>query len=137
MLNSLNDCTKSTDWGPFHFWTDAKLHFYIEQPDENQYNEVYGPNDVCEQLLRFILNHQVFFNPNLDSNGVYSEMNCHGLLLIKSAGTLHKGSVVVGLYEQKFGLIKDPMADGNWKIKNTELKIRLNYNRDKKAISFT
>ena len=133
MINSQSNDKFNSNWGPAHFWEDAKLILHIEQPDGMIRDEIQNADDVCHRILNFVLSYKVIFNPNLTSNGVCSEMNCHGLLAVKSSGTLHRHSSVIGLYEQVFGLIKDPTADGNWKIKNTELKIRLNVT-DQKAV---
>lgn len=124
ILNSLNSNNNSY-WTHTHFWNDAKLILHIQQPNGTHRDEIQGSTEASNRLIRFMLNFQVMFSPNLTANGVQSEMNCHGLLFVKSAGTLHKDSIAVGLYEQIFGLIKDPMSDGNWKIKDTQLQIRL------------
>ena len=126
MINSLRSSKVDSSWGPIHFWDDAKLVLQIEQPDGVVKDEIQNANDVSKGLMDFVLTYQVVFNPNLAMNDANS--NCHGLLEVKSTGTLHRNSDVVGLYEQVFDLMKDPLVEGNWKIKNTELKIKFTSN---------
>ena len=130
-LNSTSSRREDSSWGPGNFWDDAKLVLQVEEPGNITTDETQNANNVSQGLLVFAQTYQTIFNPNLTSNGVFSEMNSHGLLAVKSAGTLHRNSNVVGLYEQIFGLIKDPSADGNWKIKNTELRVKFKYNIQK------
>ncbi|XP_065060272.1 uncharacterized protein C3orf38 homolog [Rhopilema esculentum] len=126
ILNSTQALPDSKNWGPQHFWNDAKLEFTIDRPDGTSCDEVVGADEVSRTLALFVSNFKGLFNPNMSSEGVRSEMSHHGLLAVKSAGTIHKSSSVVGLYEQTFGLIQDPLTGGNWKIKNTKLQIKLN-----------
>ena len=128
MINSLRSSNVNSSWGPNHFWDDAKLFLQVEQPDGVVKDEVQTANDVSRRLMAFVLTYQVVFNPNLTMNDAHSKINCHGLLEVISTGTLHRNSDVVGLYEQVFDLIKDPLAEGNWKIKNTKLKIKFTSN---------
>ena len=134
MINSTRSIHADSCWTADHFWDDSKLVLQVEQPDGIVREEIQSAINVSQKLLAFACNYQVTFSPNLAPNGVQSEMNCYGLLVVKSAGTLHNGSVVVGLYEQVFGLIKDPLANGNWKVKNTELKAKFKCSDQKKAL---
>ena len=126
ILNTTQALPDSENWGPQHFWNDARLEFIIDRPDGTSCDEVMGADEVSRTLALFVSNFKGLFNPNMSSEGVRSEMSHHGLLAVKSAGTIHKSSSVVGLYEQTFGLIQDPLTGGNWKIKNTKLQIKLN-----------
>lgn len=52
-------------------------------------------------------------------------MEHHGIVLILSCGTVHtQASVIAGLFESIFTLMRDPFTDNNWKIKNINLKIQ-------------
>lgn len=133
MLNAIltgkvQSATPNTNWGPNHFWNDAKLILNIERPGGIMTDESEGSSLVSEKLLAVVLQFRLYFNPNMTSQGIRGEMNCHGLLAVKAAGTLHNDSNVIGLFEQVFGLVKDPQEEGNWKIKNTELRLRINSN---------
>uniref|UniRef100_A0AAY5K7U9 Uncharacterized protein n=1 Tax=Esox lucius TaxID=8010 RepID=A0AAY5K7U9_ESOLU len=48
----------------------------------------------------------------------------HGLVLVAVAGTIHRDTVCLGVYEQVFGLIRSPLEQNSWKIKFVNLKIR-------------
>jgi hypothetical protein len=43
--------------------------------------------------------------------------------MVLACGTLHQQDKCVGVFEQLFGLIRDPLACNNWKIKYTELHL--------------
>lgn len=52
-------------------------------------------------------------------------MEHHGLVLILCCGTLHThASVTVGVFESVFGLMRDPFAENNWKIKNIKMQLQ-------------
>lgn len=52
-------------------------------------------------------------------------MEHHGIVLILSCGTIHtQASVIAGLFESVFTLMRDPFTDNNWKIKNISLQIQ-------------
>jgi hypothetical protein len=52
-------------------------------------------------------------------------MEHHGVVLILCCGTLHThASVSVGIFESVFGLMRDPFAENNWKIKYITLQIK-------------
>ena len=52
-------------------------------------------------------------------------MEHHGLALILCCGSLHThASVSVGIFESVFGLMRDPFAENNWKIKYITLQIK-------------
>ena len=44
-------------------------------------------------------------------------------MLVLACGTLHNQTTACGVFEQVFGLIRDPSSDNNWKIKYTELRL--------------
>nr|ACO13919.1 C3orf38 [Esox lucius] len=48
----------------------------------------------------------------------------HGLVLVAVAGTIHRDTVCLGVYEQVFGPIRSPLEQNSWKIKFVNLKIR-------------
>eukprot|EP00794_Sanderia_malayensis_P009942 gene9942-10962_t len=117
--------SSSGNMRPEHFWNDAKLLLHIEMQGEKSEDEVFGSKEVSEKLTSAIVGLNIYFHPNVNSEGIKGFLNRYGLLIAQSAGTLHRNGSVVGLFEQVFGLIRDPHSQGNWKIKNTELRIRL------------
>ncbi len=119
ILNSRNEAIDK------HFWADAKLILHAERPGESVQEDICGAGVVSDKLLSMIVGLNVFFNPNISSGSIQSEMNKHGLLAVKTAGTLHTDNCVAGIFEQVFGLVRDPLTMDNWKIKNTELRIRI------------
>lgn len=106
----------------------ANLILQVEQPGNITRDKIKNASNVSQGIMAFVHRYQAIFNPNLMSNGVLSETDCHGLLAVKSTGTLQINSNLVGLFEQIFGLSKDPSANGNWKIKNTELRVKFKCN---------
>ena len=67
--------------------------------------------------------HRLTCNPNLCEEGVRGRLEAHGLVLVLVCGTLHTSSNVCGVFEQVFWLVRDPGAQNNWKIKNTEARL--------------
>uniref|UniRef100_A0A3B4CPT3 Uncharacterized protein n=1 Tax=Pygocentrus nattereri TaxID=42514 RepID=A0A3B4CPT3_PYGNA len=48
----------------------------------------------------------------------------HGLVLVAVAGTIHRENVCLGIFEEVFGLIRDPLDGNRWKVKLVHLKIK-------------
>ena len=44
-------------------------------------------------------------------------------MVIRVCGTVQKGNQPVGIFEQKFSLVRDPSMENNWRIKSTNLKL--------------
>lgn len=115
----LSNANAEDNFGPHHFWRDCQLKLHTPQYE----NLVEGSTAVSDKLLFLIGQHQLYFNPFDAQQGIRSFIEPHGLVVILVCGGLHHGDHCVGVYEQKFGLIRDPMAGNNWKIKFTELRI--------------
>nr|XP_020470092.1 uncharacterized protein C3orf38 homolog [Monopterus albus] len=92
LLNSQNPTLgqQPQDWGPQHFWPNAKLSLLYRSGSE-QLDELLG-----------------------------AEL----LVLVGVAGTIHRGTIWLGIFEQIFGLIRSPLEANSWKIKFINLKIR-------------
>ncbi|CAL8321027.1 unnamed protein product [Merluccius merluccius] len=124
ILNSQNPSLgqKPQDWGPQHFWTDAKLN--ISSSTVGQCTEEYqGASLVSSRLLALAKDERLLISPNLESNGLRVLSSPHGLVLVAVAGTIHRDTCFLGIFEQVFGLIRSP-TDGTWKIKFTDMKVR-------------
>ncbi|XP_019384118.1 PREDICTED: uncharacterized protein C3orf38 homolog [Crocodylus porosus] len=109
-------------WGPQHFWEDAKLKFYyntLEQSTE-EYN---GAELVSLRLLSLVKEEYLLFTPNFDAGGLKCAKSPHGLVIVAVAGTVHRGNICLGVFEQIFGLISWPVRENTWKIKFVNLKI--------------
>lgn len=108
-----------------HFYPDATLKLNLISNTITDSNNVESdPQQIVELLFSTKLKHGLFFNPNLSNQGVKGKLTPHGLVLVAACGSIHVGPQCVGIFEQLFGLAKDPFADNNWKIKYTELNLR-------------
>lgn len=110
------------DWGPQHFWSDAKLRL-LARVAEQQMEEFCGAELTSRRLLALTREERLLLNPNLEPHGLRALASPHGLVLVAVAGTIHRDASCLGIFEQIFGLIKSPL-DNNWKIKFTNLKIQ-------------
>lgn len=115
----LSNPNAEDDFGPHHFWRDCQLKIHTPQYE----NLVEGSVAVTEKFLSLIRQHQLYFNPFDAQQGVRSLLEPHGLVVVMVGGGLHHGDHCIGVYEQTFGLIRDPAAGNNWKIKFTELRL--------------
>ena len=125
ILNSFNPTTPESpkDFGPHHFWDDAKLKVNAVTPSPAQ-EEYVGPQMVAERLISFAKDEQLLFNPNIGSEGVFVKSSRHGLVMIMVCGTIHRSNACLGVFQQVFGIIKDPRLNDNWKIKVTYLDVK-------------
>uniref|UniRef100_A0A3Q3IL19 Uncharacterized protein n=1 Tax=Monopterus albus TaxID=43700 RepID=A0A3Q3IL19_MONAL len=99
LLNSQNPTLgqQPQDWGPQHFWPNAKLSL----------------------LYSFqILKQHLFLLQSVH----WHQSKCAFVLCV--AGTIHRGTIWLGIFEQIFGLIRSPLEANSWKIKFINLKIR-------------
>jgi len=124
LLNSSVD-TDQTDWGPSHFWPDssAKVSLMSGAGEQESLEAHHSASEVCDMLVQVMRRHRLTCNPNLCEEGVRGRLEAHGLVLVLVCGTLHTSSNVCGVFEQVFGLVRDPGAQNNWKIKNTEARL--------------
>lgn len=74
-------------------------------------------------------------------NGYKGSISAHGIAKVGACGSMHKvqhrgtpGSAaggepgpgeLIGIFEQYFGLVRDPADDNRWKIKISQLKIKI------------
>ncbi|XP_067849257.1 uncharacterized protein C3orf38-like isoform X2 [Heptranchias perlo] len=124
LLNSQNPLLEQQpkEWGPQHFWEDAILKFSYRTSEQQM--EVYnGAVIVSLRLLALAKDEHLFLNPNLTGSGLKCIHSPHGLVIIAVAGTIHRQSVCLGIFEQIFGLIRCPTSENNWKMKFIHLKI--------------
>lgn len=115
-----------TDFGPSHFWPDASAKVELISGDGEAVESLSvteNAEEVCQMLVGVMRRHQLQHNPNLCDEGVRGRLNPHGLVLVLACGTLHNQHTVCGVFEQVFGLVRDPAAENNWKIKYTEARL--------------
>jgi len=125
LLNSSVE-TDTTDWNSSHFWPDAsaKVSLMSESGEVVECTEVlHSARDVSSMLLQIFRKHRLKCNPNMCEEGVRGKLSPHGLVMVLACGTLHNQQTVCGVFEQVFSLIRDPGADNNWKIKQTEARL--------------
>ncbi|KAM9344370.1 uncharacterized protein C3orf38 homolog [Pholidichthys leucotaenia] len=125
LLNSQNPSLgqQPQDWGPQHFWPDAKLHL-LSRTGTEQMAEFLGAELVSLRFLALTREERLLFSPNLEPHGLKALASPHGLVLVAVAGTIHRDRVCLGIFEQIFGLIRSPLKENSWKIKSVNLKIR-------------
>ncbi|XP_053562011.1 uncharacterized protein C3orf38 homolog [Bombina bombina] len=123
LLNSQNPSVGHVkgDWGPQHFWENSVLKFAYSTSEQNM-EEYSGSQMTSLRLLALVREERLLFNPNLDSQGLKCVTSPHGLVVVAVAGTVHRDSLCLGIFEQVFGLIRNPVDD-NWKIKFVNLKV--------------
>lgn len=121
LLNSQNPqaALPVQDWGPQHFWSDARLLLLSHQKEE-----FIGAELVCKRLFALVWEERLLFCPNLEQTGLKCVSTPHGLVLVAVAGTIHRESSCLGVFEQVFSLIRSPLDDNRWKIKSVHLKIK-------------
>ncbi|XP_020666741.2 uncharacterized protein C3orf38 homolog [Pogona vitticeps] len=124
MLNSQNPQFGQPleEWGPQHFWDDVKLKFCYNASKQN-IEEYVGAELVSLRLLSLVKEEFLFLNPNLDAGGLKCAVSKYGLVVVAVAGTVHRNTCCLGVFEQIFGLIRCPFRENTWKIKVTQLNI--------------
>ncbi|GJQ68498.1 hypothetical protein Trydic_g17071 [Trypoxylus dichotomus] len=85
---------------PSHFYFDARLKLNLISNGTETTEETESANAIVELLFRTKTEYNLFFNPNLTSDGTQ------------------------GIFEQVFALARDPFSENNWKVKSTELNLR-------------
>lgn len=121
---------QAQDWGPQHFWSDAKLLLLL-YTQVQQKEEFLGAELVSQRLFSLVWEERVLFCPNLEQTGLKCVSTPHGLVLVAVAGTIHRENNCLGVFEQVFGLIRDPLEDSRWKIKCVHLKIKGQIGKEK------
>ncbi|KAL6484784.1 hypothetical protein MHYP_G00068290 [Metynnis hypsauchen] len=125
LLNSLNPATGQLvqEWGPQHFWGDVRL-LLLSHIGEQQRDEYHGAELVSQRLSALVWEEKLIFCPNLEHSSLKCLSTPHGLVLVAVAGTIHRENVCLGVFEEVFGLIRDPLDGNRWKIKFVHLKIK-------------
>lgn len=124
--NSEHWCeSKDSHYGPEHFFDDCQLKVVVVDTDSSSRVETYsGAQQVCDRLKLLVTDSGFLFNPNLDGQGYQEQFSVFGLCQIDVCGTLHHKSTFVGVFEQQFGLIRDPLMHNNFRIKFTNLRLK-------------
>ncbi|CAF1331152.1 unnamed protein product [Adineta steineri] len=93
-----------------HFFPDCQLTLIHEN-----HRRILGAYYVCDTLRSYITSQDLRFYPNIQSNKV--EESKHGLVSIQISGTIHQRSTCIGIFDQSFGLVRDPNHSNNYLIK--------------------
>jgi hypothetical protein len=119
---NFNECKIQTN----DFWSDCTCIIrMIDSSGDIKEDSTITSSLVLNLLYTIKGQFNFYFNPNLSHEGTRGKMELHGLVLILCCGTLHTHeSVVVGVFESVFGLMRDPFSDNNWKIKNIKLQLQ-------------
>uniref|UniRef100_A0A1A7WE42 Chromosome 3 open reading frame 38 n=2 Tax=Iconisemion striatum TaxID=60296 RepID=A0A1A7WE42_9TELE len=125
LLNSQNPSLghQPLPWGPQHFWPDVKLRL-LSRTNVEEMEEFSGAELVSLRLLALTSGERLLFSPNLAPHGFKALASLHGLVLVGVAGTIHRESSCLGIFEQTFGLIRSPLDENSWKVKFINLKIK-------------
>ena len=126
MLNACRSTEASAVGGEFqarHFYDDCSLHLFYLTNEQRVEEEFKGGQVVFERLRAFVSAGQLQFKANTNVDGTIGQSDPSGLTVIRVCGTVHKGNQPVGIFEQKFSLVRDPSMDNNWRIKFTNLKL--------------
>jgi len=122
----LNQC----QLGMEHFWPDCSMCLVsssesdCSESDCSKLEIKNSAADVVQLIWDTKARNNLHFNPNVSHEGVQGRTDVHGLVMVLVCGTLHQQDRCVGIFEQLFGLIRDPSACNNWKIKYTNLNLK-------------
>jgi len=121
-LNSITDAPNN--FGTQHFFSDATLALLvISAGHDNSVDHFGGADLVVRRLVALITGERLVLNANRSEDGVRGMSDPHGRRVVFVCGTVHRGDAVLGLFEQQFGLVRDPAAENNWKICSTRLAL--------------
>ena len=121
--NARNSSVLTADNSGFntsHFFEDCTMKFLVKMPNNVSVYSFNGATEVSTRLLKMVCEEGVLLNPNLSERGIQTLCDSYGRKVIIVAGTIHHGDSI-GLFEQHFGLVRDPTADFSWKIKFTRI----------------
>lgn len=113
------------------FWADSE--YSIEMVASSQLvrqEQGCGSQSLLELIQSLHNQDNLLFNPNDCHDGIQGRMDPHGLVMVLCCGTLHSPGVFIGVFECVFGLLQDPFADGNWKIKHLRMRLNSSSPRD-------
>jgi len=121
----LNGVANAPDgFGVEHFFNDATLALLANTAGhDNSVEHFDGADLVVRRLTALITDEQLVLNANQTDDGVRGMSDPHGRRVVFVCGTVHRSNVVLGLFEQQFGLVRDPAAENNWKICFTRLAL--------------
>lgn len=93
-----------------HFFPDCQLTLIHENN-----RQIFGSYYVCDALRTYVATRDLRFFPNPQSTK--ADESKHGLVLIQIHGTIHQRNTCIGIFDQSFGLVRDPNHSNNYLIK--------------------
>lgn len=87
---------------------------------EEQHSGAQAVLEFCQSLLS---KYNLYLNLNISHSGSQGRIDCHGLVLVLTCGTLHKVNEFVGTFEAIFGLSRDPYSQNNWKVNRSNFRL--------------
>lgn len=106
------------------FWADCKCSVQFFENRQCLIEEQHvGAGAVLEFCKSLLDKYNLYFNLNISHSGTQGRIDCHGLVLVLTCGTLHKVGQFVGTFEAVFGLSRDPFSQNNWKANQINLRL--------------
>ena len=131
MLNSLSggSFSPASEWTEKHFWPDCVFNYQLTDHEKSVTERHEGASVVTERLRSLVTDFNFVFNANDTPNGYRGQITTHGLAEVGACGTIHRmaaknSSPPCAIFEQAFGLMRDPSEDNRWKIKFTNLSVK-------------
>ena len=112
------------------FWCNCKCAVqFLENQQCLMEEEHVGAQAVLEFCQSLLAKYNLYLNLNISHSGTQGRIDCHGLVLVLTCGTLHKVNQFVGTFEAIFGLSRDPYSQNNWKINQINMRLH-NFNAE-------
>lgn len=106
------------------FWHNCKCSVqFLENKQCLMEEEYCGAAAVLEFCQSLLSKFSLYLNLNDTHLGTQGRIDCHGLVLVLTCGTLHKVNEFVGTFESVFGLSRDPFSQNNWKMNRINLRL--------------
>ncbi|XP_031631866.1 uncharacterized protein C3orf38 homolog [Contarinia nasturtii] len=110
------------------FFCDCKCTVrFLENQQILMEEEHLSAQNVLEFCQSLLSKYNLYLNLNISHSGTQGRIDCHGLVLVLTCGSLHKVDQFVGTFEAIFGLSRDPFSQNNWKINQLNLRLH-NFN---------
>ncbi|PNF41672.1 hypothetical protein B7P43_G06326 [Cryptotermes secundus] len=110
VLNQHDMYHQGTQLGVQHFWQNCKMQFVLNYEMGPKTEEKNRAADVVQLICNNKIQHNLFFNPNLENKGVHKYINNFGVVTIMALGTLHQQNKYTGVFEHLFHPVRGPSA---------------------------
>lgn len=117
------------------FWCNCEcsVQFWENQQClmQEQHSGAQASLEFCQSLRN---KYNLYLNLNISHSGSQGRIDCHGLVLVLTCGTLHKVNEFVGTFEAIFGLSRDPYSQNNWKVNRCNFRLNNINNQSQNAM---